>query len=585
MTRHAPLFACLLAALTLTPSTSARAQARDMSRAQGVTSDTPVTVAHGDRHGSGSVALVRYEPTLALAATCAFDDAVPFQSATSDGSSTLDDAHAAFGATRATPLFRPAVGERAVCATLGTPGALAVDVLRSQLDARVAASRAAHPSRDALADGGPSLDMSPVYRLELATGADVDAFCAAYERSPDVAWCQRPNLYAVDAAAPTPTASSGAWGQSYSDLWGLETVRASEAWRTATGRGVVVAVIDTGLDFDHPDIRDNVWVDPMLVEDVDGDGAVDLDDVDLLVEQGELVPGMVGLDLSWCHDDYFFEGACDPDAPEAAWPLDVQGHGTHVAGTIAATADNGIGIEGVAPEARIMPIKALGELGGTSENLAAAIVWAAVHGADVINNSWGCQWACPSDPATEEAVLFAHSLGVVSVFAAGNAAADVEDFSPQNLPESLTVASVDHLGALSDFSNAGVSVDVAAPGGESGFYDGWCVDISAASILSLRAQGTDMFAGYPCYEDGEAVVDLGAHDNAYYRSLGTSMASPHVAGVVALLLQHVHRTAQDVTVDELSEVIRDTAATATLDGMPGTGIIDAERALRALQAR
>src|SRR6185295_1726569 len=112
-------------------------------------------------------------------------------------------------------------------------------------------------------------------------------------------------------------------------------------------------------------------------------------------------------------------------------PTDDFGHGTHVAGTIAAVGNNGQGVIGVAPRAHILPAKGLDEDGsGTTEALASGIIYAAQNGADVINNSWACSFRCPSNPIAEDAVVLAHNLGAVVVFAAGNLADDVLNDSP-----------------------------------------------------------------------------------------------------------------------------------------------------------
>jgi subtilisin family serine protease len=151
-----------------------------------------------------------------------------------------------------------------------------------------------------------------------------------------------------------------------------------------------------------------------------------------------------------------------------------------------------------------MAVKGLDDSGyGLDSQLAAAIVYAADNGADVINASWGGTGA---SPAIEDAIDYATSLGVVFVAAAGNNGEDARSFYPAAFAKVITVAASDATDALAYFSNRGPKIDVAAPG---------------VDILSLRAQGTSR---------GSLVGDL------YTRLQGTSMAAPHVAGLAALVL-------------------------------------------------
>ncbi len=364
--------------------------------------------------------------------------------------------------------------------------------------------------------------------------ADPEAFCAEVKKkAPDeILYCQPDHLMTA-YSLPNDTYidpdqngnwSTGAWEQNYEDMWGLKNIHAIEAWNdprcnnNCMGEGVLVAVVDTGLDYNHPDIWKNVWVNPNIISDVNGDGVIDLDDVDVnhnhQIDPEEIQNDMIGWNFAY--------GGADP--------MDDGGHGTHVAGTIAATANNGIGIAGVAPKAKILPLKGLGKDGGDSSTLAQAIMYAADMGARVINNSWGCSYPCPSNPVVEEAVRYAHQKDVVLVFAAGNSGYNVAYYSPQNMSEVITVASVDHLDKSSDFSNWGDKIDISAPGGESG---PGCSEFAQQNILSLLAAGTDMYADCsefsPIDWTGKMVVN-----SSYYLSRGTSMAAPHVSGLVAL---------------------------------------------------
>jgi len=290
--------------------------------------------------------------------------------------------------------------------------------------------------------------------------------------------------------------SLGSWGQSYDDLWGLKKIDAGNAWNVSQGEGVVVAVVDTGVDRNHEDIQGNMWINEAEIpgNGIDDDGNGYVDDVD-----------------GW--DFVTYDGT-----PEDNDPMDGHGHGTHVSGTVAAVGDNGKGIIGVAPRAKVMALKGLTDGGmGTNEDLSRAIIYAANNGASVINASWGGEYPTVEDypQILKDTIDYAHDTkNVTFVAAAGNSGMNVSTFFPAAFRNVISVASSDHLDQKSDFSNYGVKIDVSAPGGDSSnvsYYN---------NILSLKANGTSM---------GESVGTF------YTRARGTSMASPHVAGVAALV--------------------------------------------------
>jgi serine protease len=286
---------------------------------------------------------------------------------------------------------------------------------------------------------------------------------------------------------------------------------------------VIVAVVDTGLDRAHEDIVGRIWRNDGEIpgNGVDDDGYGYVDDVE-------------GYDF--INDD--------------GDPSDGHGHGTHVAGTIAATGNNGVGIVGVAPSALIMPLKGLSDTGrGNSEALAKAIIYAADNGARVINNSWG---GSGRSKLTADAVAYAHQKGVVVLAAAGNYSKNAESYSPAGLPQVITVAASDHRDAAASFSNWGPKIDITAPGVE---------------ILSLLAEGST--SG----ENSDKVVGT-----KYRRMSGTSMACPHAAGVAALLLaKH-----PNLTPEQVRYILRNSADDVGEKGWDiyaGHGRLDAQRAV------
>jgi thermitase len=282
---------------------------------------------------------------------------------------------------------------------------------------------------DARRAAGVSFERSlKVGRAQLVdVGGGVRAAVARLERQPGVAYAQPNYRYQASALPPNDTF--------FADLWGLEDspapdpgVGALSAWDTTRGEGQVIAIVDTGVALDHPDIASNVWTGP---GDVHG------------------------------HD--FVDGDSDPD--------DYNFHGTHVAGTAAAAADNGLGVAGVAPAAEIMAVRVLdGDGSGSSADIGDGIAFAAQNGADVINLSLGGPSGV-DDAFMSNAVTVADGLNAVVVAAAGNDAndndADADATTPCTLPQAnlICVAAVNRSGGLASFSSFGAaSVDVGAPG-------------------------------------------------------------------------------------------------------------------------
>lgn len=270
----------------------------------------------------------------------------------------------------------------------------------------------------------------------------VPAAVRRLERQPGVAYAQPNYRYeALAVEAPNDTFFDELWGLSDPELPD-PGVSALEAWEESEGGGQVIAVADTGVDLTHPDLEGNLWTNPLEAAGLEG-----LDE-----------------DLNGKVDDVHGYDFVDDDGN----PDDYEFHGTHVAGTAAAIADNGKGIAGVAPAAEIMAVRVLdGDGSGSTEGIAEGIVYAAENGADVINLSLG--GPAGEDEAMSDAVDLAASEDVVVVAAAGNEAADndSEPHTPCALPQAnlICVAAVNQSGSLAGFSNYGLdSVDLAAPG-------------------------------------------------------------------------------------------------------------------------
>jgi len=319
--------------------------------------------------------------------------------------------------------------------------------------------------------------------------------------------------------------SNGSWGQDYQDLYGLHRINVSSAWDHTIGDSdIIVAVVDSGVDYTHPDMADNMWINtdelPDNGIDDDGDGFID---------------NLHGADFAGDDGD----------------PMDFYGHGTHCAGTIAAVGNNSLGVVGVTWQTQIMAVKFLLDSGGGDVlDAADAIIWAVDQGAHVISNSWGYILRTPSDPILENAIHYAYDAGCVLVFAAGNINDDVQFYCPQNMEETITVAATDYNDIKAPFSCWGEKVDVCAPG---------------VNILSLRAEGIDP------YGDGSHIV--GDH---YLYMNGTSMATPHVAGLAALMLAKN----LSLTPDMIKIIMKNTADPVSSPVILGGGRINASEAVR-----
>ena len=314
------------------------------------------------------------------------------------------------------------------------------------------------------------------YVAKFNSGTDLQEVRNTLAENPDVSDVELDYLVSINFVPNDPD---------FNQLWGLNNtgqtggnadadIDAPEAWDIQRGsRDVVVAVVDTGVDYNHPDLTGNLWTNSEEIPNngIDDDGNGFTDD-------------FYGYD--WVNED--------------GDPIDDNNHGTHVAGTIGASGDNNLGVVGVSPNVSIMSLKFLAANGGGSTSDAAkAVIYATDMGADVINASFG---GGGFSQVMVDALEYANDGGVLFVAAAGNDRNN-NDRSPQypasyDVPNILSVAATDHNNQIASFSNYGErTVDLGAPG---------------VNILSSIP------------------------GNQYASFNGTSMASPHVAGAAALLL-------------------------------------------------
>ncbi len=531
----------LLATLVLHAATTRSATPSAAPMAAGLATTAPVAARNR--------LIVKYRDSVTVCMHCWYAHRGVLTRRTADSGASLDALDARYGIVAATPIFRTEEDER----RLGS-APLALATLRRFEHQRLLAARAAYPRR-ALRAGSrrsPSA-LYHVYVLQLAVAADPERAAADFRRDPHVEYAHPDYVVHSDYLPDDPYfTSSGAWHQAFPDLWALrpDKLAMEAAWNLSRGQGVVVGVVDSGADYRHADLAANVWSNP---GEIPGNH---LDD-----DHNGFVDDVRGWSFVTCKE-YDVDHCKMPSTPGND-PLDDNGHGTHVAGTIAAVGNNGRGIVGVAPEARIMPVKAFNSQGvGLTSETATALLYAGMNGAAVINNSWGCGF-CPSVPLHEDVLRTLDALGVVTVWAAGNSASDVRYRSPQNLhdPKPIVVAASNEDDEPTWFSSFGPAVDVAAPGGGRNAND--------ANVLSLRASSCALCTG----AGRKLIVDRG-----YLRLQGTSMATPHVSGLAALLLAQ----RPDLTTDEVRQLIRSSADDIGADGYDlrtGAGRIDAANAL------
>ncbi len=318
---------------------------------------------------------------------------------------------------------------------------------------------------------------------------------------------------------PVLISSTGGSGEDplFKNQWGMQDIGAKSAWKQARGKGVIVAVIDTGVDYTHEDLLDNMWRNEGEIgfdnqghdkskNGVDDDGNGYIDDV-----------------MAWDFSDndnkpYDVHGQLLDVILKGENP----GHGTHCAGNVAARADNGKGTSGVAPLAQIMPLRFISKAGqGTTAGAIQAIMYAINNGAKVLSNSWGSEGEDPKEAgdnqALKEVITGGQEKGVLFIFAAGNGHAGVgydNDSDPKpGVPASypieniISVAAIDKDNNLGKFSNWGLhSVHIAAPG----------VQVFSTTVGNTYSDTIIDFLGMKATWDG------------------TSMAAPHVSGAAAL---------------------------------------------------
>jgi serine protease len=320
-------------------------------------------------------------------------------------------------------------------------------------------------------------------------------------------------------------------------------IHVNEAWAMSKGQGVVVAVVDSGIR-PHLDLMANV-----------------LPGYDF-ISSSAAARDTNGRDaLAWDEGNWTTTGQCGAghiESDDSIW------HGTHVAGTVAAVTNNGIGVAGVAPKAKVLPVRVVGRCGAYTSDIIDGMLWAAgvpvqgvptnAHPARVINLSLGSVNACSN--SMQAAIDAVRAQGAVVVAAAGNSNIDVARVSPASCRGVIAVAASGRHGQRTYYSNYGKRITVAAPGGDMR-------EVTEDGILSTYNSGTR-----------RPGVDMLAYMQ------GTSMSAPHVSGVAALMLAINPRLSPD-TVQMLLKQSARPMSPAACPGGCGGGLLDAAAAVAA----
>ncbi|MCY3765717.1 MAG: S8 family serine peptidase [Gemmatimonadetes bacterium] len=360
-----------------------------------------------------------------------------------------------------------------------------------------------------------ALGLAQVYRLEIDPGASPVEAAAAYTEHPDVVYAQPIHLFYHHDAPNDPRLP---------DQYGLDQIR----WQALRDglppeeQPVVIAIIDSGVDYTHEDLADNIWINT-----VEASGRPGVDD-----DNNGYVDDVRGWDFTHtptlpAKGDYL-----SPDND----PMDESSHGTRVAGIAAAVTDNGLGIAGVAPDAALMSLRAGVTLQSNltfleEDDLAAAILYAVENGAHIINMSWG---GPESAFLIRDAVRYAAGSGLVLVSSAGNSGEFGLSY-PAAMDETIAVGATAPQDRIAAFSSLGVPLDLVAPG--------------SGTLTTMPG-------------------------NRYAHASGTSFAAPHVAGLTALILSR----RPDLTREQVRTLL--TASVIDLgpegwDSSSGAGRIDA----------
>ncbi|MBM2814448.1 MAG: peptidase and subtilisin kexin sedolisin [Ignavibacteria bacterium] len=378
-------------------------------------------------------------------------------------------------------------------------------------------------------------ELRKYFVLNFTDEASIPAAWEKLRSNPDIIRIDKNVIYHIDTTSVTPNDTY------YKDQWAIKAIGADKAWLLSTGKDVLVGVIDTGIEYDHPDLKKSLWINPK--EDLNQNGTFEP------WTSTDTLKGITG-DLNGKDDDgngysddvigYDFvdESIANvgDDRQRDAVPTDNHGHGTIVSGVIAAQNNNGIGITGIAFDAKIVTLRALDAVGGgQSSDIASAIIYAALNGIKILNCSFG---EYSDSPILHEAVKFAYASGCVIIGSSGNDGASKPHY-PSDYDEVIGVGASTIKNQRASFSNFNSRLALLAPGSE----------------IKTTAMG-----------------------GAYKETAGTSLAAPHISAVSAMI-----RQLNPLASPEDIKGILEASATGFGDGgwniEAGAGILNAEAAL------
>ncbi|MCI0514599.1 S8 family serine peptidase, partial [candidate division KSB1 bacterium] len=362
------------------------------------------------------------------------------------------------------------------------------------------------------------------YTLRFETIPANDSLLQVLQGMSEVVYASPNQVYHIDAVPNDPD---------FEKQWGLTTIQTPAAWEITTGNpAVLVGIIDTGIDYQHEDLHANIWINPG--EDLNRNGQIEAGDYNGIDDDGNgFVDDLQGWDFT---DAPFY-----PDNGDyLGWdndPLDENGHGTAVAGIIAATGNNGRGIIGIAPDCRLLNLKAGTARGLLEEDdVATALLYAVAMGARIINMSFGDAVA---SPLLHDVMIYAHEMNCILIASAGNSATDAIHY-PSGFAETIAVGALTTNLQLASYSNFGATIDLVAPG---------------VNIWTTRLK------------------------NKYENFGGTSAAAPFVAGVAALVLSH-RPALSNQEVRSCLQISAVDLGVPGWDAFYGAGRLDAFRALQ-----